>query len=99
MASSCPGGVEGIGERIAELHRFIAKLKRSGESRKNKRTGAITPYHPLPEERRQKEDWERELQTLSRRQTERVKMRNELDRRREERDTKQRRYQPSSPVQ
>ena len=46
MASSYSGGGEGIGERIAKLHRFIAKLKRPGETRRNKRTGAITHYHP-----------------------------------------------------
>ena len=91
MARSCSGGVEEMGERFAELHRFIAKLKRPEETRRNKQTGAITPYHPLPEERRQLEEWERELQTLSRRQTERDKMRNELDRRREGGETEQQR--------
>ena len=81
MASSCSGGVEEIGERIAELHRTIAILRRPGETRKkNKRTGAITPYHPMPEERRKIDQMERELQTLSRRQSERVRMRNELTR-------------------
>ena len=96
MASSYSGGVEGIGERIAELHRSIAKL---GETRTNKRTSAITPYHPMPEERRQKEEWQRKLQILSRRQSERVRIRNELNRRREERETEQRRHQPSYLLQ
>ena len=31
MSSSCSGGVEEIGERIAEIHQFIAKLKRPEE--------------------------------------------------------------------
>ena len=74
--------IEGIGERIAELHRNIAILRRPGETRKNKRTGAITPYHPMPEDRRRIEEMERELQTLSRRQSERVSLRNELTRKR-----------------
>ena len=39
--SSKTGGVEEIGERIAELHRLIARLKRPGETRRNKKTGAI----------------------------------------------------------
>ena len=79
--------IEGIGERIAELHRNIAILRRPGETRRNKRTGAITPYHPMPEDRRRIEEMERELQTLSRRQSERVRMRNELTRKRGERET------------
>ena len=53
----------------------------------------------MPEERRKIDEMERELQTLSRRQSERVRMQNELTRRREERESEQRRYQPSNPVQ
>ena len=53
----------------------------------------------MPEERRRIDEMGRELQTLSRRQSERVRMRNELTRRREERESEQRRYQPSNPVQ
>ena len=53
----------------------------------------------MPEERRKIDEMEREFQTLSRRQSERVRMRNELIKRREEREPDQRRYQRSNPVQ
>ena len=53
----------------------------------------------MPEDRRRIEEMERELQTLSRRQSERVRMRNELTRKRRERETDPRLDQPSNPVQ
>ena len=63
--SSKAGGVGEIGERIAELYRLILRLKRPGETRRKKKTGAISPYHPLTEKWRQVEEWERELQNLT----------------------------------
>ena len=71
-------GVEEIGERIAELYRLIARLKIPGETRRNKWTGAISPYHPLTDEWRQIEEWELELQNLTRRQSEKLQMRSEF---------------------
>ena len=47
MTGHYSDSVEGIGERIAELHRTIAILTRPGETRKKTKERALSPLTTL----------------------------------------------------
>ena len=77
-----PNGEE-IGARISKTYKLINSLEKPGYARTNKRTGQVLPWRLPPHEREQIRLWREELEQLTRRQSERIRLQREYQQSRE----------------